>query len=147
MRTESRRLLSWPEPTCPVRSPGKHILGILWNVLCLLSFDVWQWEKLDYPLFYIGSLLHFLLTFCILRFPFCLRYITCLSPLFALLRVLEIWKRDLKTINEKAAEALADPVKYPNLFPDLSWALKVCICLVVLYLKCIVWIDCLLLFF
>jgi len=40
-------------------------------------------------------------------------------------RVLEIWKRDLKTINEKAAEALADPVKYPNLFPDLSWALKV----------------------
>ena len=41
-------------------------------------------------------------------------------------RVLEIWKRDLKTINEKAAEALADPVKFPNLFPDLSWALKVC---------------------
>jgi len=41
-------------------------------------------------------------------------------------RVLEIWKTDLKTINEKAAEALADPVKYPNLFPDLNWALKVC---------------------
>jgi len=40
-------------------------------------------------------------------------------------RVLEIWKTDLKAINEKAAEALADPVKYPNLFPDLNWALKV----------------------
>eukprot|EP01038_Epipyxis_sp_PR26KG_P006138 gene6138-8463_t len=40
-------------------------------------------------------------------------------------RVLELWRADLKQINEKAAEALADPVKYPNLFPDLSWALKV----------------------
>ena len=39
--------------------------------------------------------------------------------------VLELWKNDLKTINEKAAEALADPTKYPNLFPDLEWALKV----------------------
>ena len=26
MRTGSLRLLSWPEPTCPVRSPGKHVL-------------------------------------------------------------------------------------------------------------------------
>jgi coatomer subunit beta' len=39
--------------------------------------------------------------------------------------VLEMWKTDLKQINEKAAEALADPQKYPNLFPDLEWALKV----------------------
>lgn len=39
--------------------------------------------------------------------------------------VLELWKVDLKTINEKAADALADPGKYPNLFPDLEWALKV----------------------
>ena len=39
--------------------------------------------------------------------------------------VLELWKNDLKTVNEKAAEALADPSKYPNLFPDLEWALKV----------------------
>jgi coatomer subunit beta' len=38
---------------------------------------------------------------------------------------LELWKADLKTINEKAAEALADPAKYPNLFPDLEWAIKV----------------------
>jgi coatomer subunit beta' len=40
-------------------------------------------------------------------------------------RVLALWKADLKLINEKAAEALADPEKYPNLFPDLEWALKV----------------------
>lgn len=40
-------------------------------------------------------------------------------------RVLALWKADLKTINEKAAEALADPDRYPNLFPDLQWALKV----------------------
>ena len=39
--------------------------------------------------------------------------------------VLEIWKSDLSKINEKAAEALADPAKYSNLFPDLEWALKV----------------------
>ena len=36
-----------------------------------------------------------------------------------------MWKTDLKQINEKAAEALADPLKYPNLFPDLQWALQV----------------------
>jgi hypothetical protein len=40
-------------------------------------------------------------------------------------RVLELWKADLKQINERAAEALADPVKYPNLFHDLEWALQV----------------------
>mmetsp|Transcript_2894 Transcript_2894/g.5235 ORF Transcript_2894/g.5235 Transcript_2894/m.5235 type:complete len:990 (-) Transcript_2894:195-3164(-) len=40
-------------------------------------------------------------------------------------KVLELWKDDLKVVNEKAAEALADPEKYPNLFPDLSWALTV----------------------
>ena len=39
--------------------------------------------------------------------------------------MLELWKTDLKQINEKAAEALADPKKYPNLFPDLDWALQV----------------------
>ena len=39
--------------------------------------------------------------------------------------MLALWKADLKTINEKAAEALADPERYPNLFPDLEWALKV----------------------
>jgi len=39
--------------------------------------------------------------------------------------VLELWKKDLSTINEKAAEALADPSKYANLFPDLDIALQV----------------------
>ena len=46
------------------------------------------------------------------------------SP-FPQCRVLDLWKADLKQINEKAAEALADPAKYPNLFPDLDLALKV----------------------
>lgn len=36
-----------------------------------------------------------------------------------------MWKTDLKSVNEKAADALADPEKYPNLFPDLDWAVKV----------------------
>lgn len=39
--------------------------------------------------------------------------------------VLELWKNDLRHVNERAAEALADPEKYPNLFPDLEWALQV----------------------
>jgi hypothetical protein len=38
---------------------------------------------------------------------------------------LDVWKNDLRSINENAANALADPAKYPNLFPDLDWALKV----------------------
>ena len=36
-----------------------------------------------------------------------------------------MWKADLERQNPKAAEALADPDEYPNLFPDLEWALKV----------------------
>ena len=39
--------------------------------------------------------------------------------------VTKVWKQDLSRINPKAAEALADPEEYPNLFPDLEWALKV----------------------
>jgi coatomer subunit beta' len=38
--------------------------------------------------------------------------------------VLELWKADLKVVNEKAAEALADPARYPNLFTDLEFALR-----------------------
>merc|ERR1712060_504114 len=34
------------------------------------------------------------------------------------------WKMDLATVNRKAAEALADPTKYPNLFPNFDWALR-----------------------
>ena len=37
--------------------------------------------------------------------------------------LLEAWRVDLKQVNEKAAEALADPVRYPNLFPDLMLVL------------------------
>jgi coatomer subunit beta' len=41
--------------------------------------------------------------------------------------VTKIWKKDLEKQNAKAAEALADPAEYPNLFPNLEWALKVLI--------------------
>jgi len=34
------------------------------------------------------------------------------------------WKQDLKQVNEKAADSLADPNEYPNLFPDFDLALK-----------------------
>jgi coatomer subunit beta' len=30
------------------------------------------------------------------------------------------WKKDLASVNPKAADALADPQDYPNLFPGLQ---------------------------
>lgn len=41
-------------------------------------------------------------------------------------RVLELWKGLLKSVNVKAADSLADPINYPNLFPDYDVSLKVC---------------------
>eukprot|EP00897_Mesotaenium_endlicherianum_P002794 jgi/Mesen1/2542/ME000161S01590 len=38
--------------------------------------------------------------------------------------VVELWRNDLKKINLKAAESLADPAEYPNLFPNWQLALK-----------------------
>lgn len=35
-----------------------------------------------------------------------------------------LWKQDLATLNAKAADSLADPQEYPNLFPNLDIALK-----------------------
>eukprot|EP00898_Chlorokybus_atmophyticus_P005738 jgi/Chlat1/6165/Chrsp41S09032 len=43
---------------------------------------------------------------------------------FNVLQVVALWRNDLKKVNQKAAESLADPAEYPNLFPDLSWALR-----------------------
>lgn len=38
--------------------------------------------------------------------------------------VVALWRADLKKVNPKAAESLADPAEYPNLFPDLDVALR-----------------------
>jgi coatomer subunit beta' len=35
----------------------------------------------------------------------------------------QLWKEDLQKQNPKAAESLADPAEYPNLFPELQRAL------------------------
>lgn len=40
-------------------------------------------------------------------------------------RAVALWREDLKQVSERAAAALADPIEYPNVFPDLEWALKV----------------------
>ncbi|KAG0457837.1 hypothetical protein HPP92_022994 [Vanilla planifolia] len=40
-------------------------------------------------------------------------------------QIVEIWKRDLHKVNPKAAESLADPEDYPNLFEDWQVALAV----------------------
>ena len=37
---------------------------------------------------------------------------------------MKLWQADLSKTNKKAAEALADPLEYDNLFPELQLALK-----------------------
>jgi coatomer subunit beta' len=38
-------------------------------------------------------------------------------------RMVELWKEDLTKVNAKAAESLADPAEYPNLFTDFDLGL------------------------
>ena len=39
--------------------------------------------------------------------------------------IVKLWKESLSKVNEKAAQALADPIGYENLFPGFKEALKV----------------------
>jgi len=39
-------------------------------------------------------------------------------------KLVKLWREDLQKVNAKAAESLADPMEYENLFPDLQWGLK-----------------------
>ena len=39
-------------------------------------------------------------------------------------RVVTLWKEDLTKTNSKAAQSLADPMQYENLFPELKQALQ-----------------------
>lgn len=38
--------------------------------------------------------------------------------------IVKVWREDLRKVSVKAAESLADPEEYPNLFPELEFALK-----------------------
>jgi len=38
--------------------------------------------------------------------------------------VVGLWRQDLQQINQRAAESLADPMEYENLFPDLQLAIQ-----------------------
>ena len=49
------------------------------------------------------------------KFHFCC---ICLSSS----RVVKLWKESLSKVNQKAADALADPSQYSNLFPGLQQA-------------------------
>lgn len=44
---------------------------------------------------------------------------TCIS------RVVKLWRENLSKVNQKAAESLADPTEYENLFPGLKEAFVV----------------------
>ena len=39
-------------------------------------------------------------------------------------QVVQLWRSDLSKINPRAAEALADPAQYANLFPNMDLAVK-----------------------
>lgn len=39
-------------------------------------------------------------------------------------RIVKLWKEDLAKVNKKAADALADPSEYENLFPEFQEALQ-----------------------
>ena len=40
------------------------------------------------------------------------------------LQVVQLWRKELSKINPKAAESLADPAQYKNLFPNIDLALQ-----------------------
>ena len=63
--------------------------------------------------------LYFCLNDCIDSNAFqCLRFF----KFFA--RIVKLWKEDLGKINKKAADSLADPSEYENLFPEFQEALQ-----------------------
>ena len=39
-------------------------------------------------------------------------------------RIVKLWKEDLAKTNKKAADSLADPTQYSNLFPDIQEAIR-----------------------
>ena len=39
-------------------------------------------------------------------------------------RIVKVWKEDLGKVNKKAADSLADPSEYENLFPEFQEALQ-----------------------
>ncbi|KAH7856061.1 hypothetical protein Vadar_032284 [Vaccinium darrowii] len=49
----------------------------------------------------------------------------CLFMLGKVSEIVAIWRKDLNKVNPKAAESLADPEEYPNLFEDRQVALAV----------------------
>lgn len=52
-------------------------------------------------------------------------FINCsaLECFFVFARIVKLWKEDLGKVNKKAADSLADPSEYENLFPEFQEAL------------------------
>ena len=51
-----------------------------------------------------------------------MRFNACLF--FSFGRIVKLWKEDLGKVNKKAADSLADPSEYENLFPEFQEALQ-----------------------
>ena len=50
--------------------------------------------------------------------------LTVYLPFCSVLRIVQLWKEDLAKVNKKAADSLADPSEYENLFPEFQEALQ-----------------------
>lgn len=55
---------------------------------------------------------------------FSLPVLSFICNLFVLFRVVGLWRNSLSKKNAKAAQSLADPTEYENLFPGLTDAFK-----------------------
>lgn len=53
------------------------------------------------------------------------RVLHLFGSLISLIRVVKLWRENLSKVNQKAAESLADPTEYENLFPGLKEAFVV----------------------
>ena len=51
-------------------------------------------------------------------------YSALFLPLLSFPRVVGLWREELGKTNPKAAQALADPAEYENLFPELQHSLR-----------------------
>lgn len=47
-----------------------------------------------------------------------------IGPRLSGMQVVKLWQTDLAKINPKAADSLANPEEYPNLFPNLQESLQ-----------------------
>ena len=83
------------------------LAGLLFTFVTLLTFLIF-WSQPLFKTFFLRSFNNF-----------CLEKKT--KHFSHVSRVVDLWREDLQNVNKKAAESLADPSQYQNLFPEIEW--------------------------